>query len=255
MARRKIIAGNWKMYKNIEEAVAFIKALIPSLTDAEVDVWLAVPFTAIAPSKEAAKDANITIGAQNMHDAAEGAFTGEVAATMLLDAGAKFVILGHSERRQIFGEDNAFIHKKVVRALKDGLRPVLCVGETESERDAGKAEEVVKEQIQQALEGILAEEAANVVIAYEPLWAIGTGKNATPAEAEQMHQTIRRIFEEFYSSEVAQATPIIYGGSVKSTNARSLLEQENIDGVLVGGASLSLDSFVEIVHYKRLANV
>jgi triosephosphate isomerase (TIM) len=255
MARPKIIIGNWKMYKTIEEAVAFIQGLVPQMAAEDVEVRLAVPFTAIGPACQAAKGSNILIGAQNMHDAAEGSFTGEVAASMLVDVGAQFVLLGHSERRLFFGEDNLFINKKIVRALKDGLQPILCIGETEQERDDGKAEDVLKEQLSKGLEGISAKEVGTLIVAYEPVWAIGTGKNAAPAEIEQMHETVRRILAELYSQKLAEKIPILYGGSVKPANARKILEQPDIDGVLVGGASLSLDSFVEIVHYKKLANI
>ena len=251
MARSKIVVGNWKMYKTIEEGVAFITSLIPLIADAKVEVRLAVPFTLIAKAKEAAKGSKILIGAQNMHDASEGSFTGEIAASMLLDAGAEFVILGHSERRHLFGEDNAFIHKKMVRAVTDDLQPILCIGETEKERQEGRAVEVVKNQLTEALKDIPNKQAKKVIFSYEPVWAIGTGIHATPQEAEEMHHHIRQTLEELYSPALAESAELLYGGSVKPSNARVLLEQTDIDGVLVGGASLSLDSFVEIIHYMK----
>lgn len=235
MARTRLIAGNWKMYKTVPEAVEFVKTLAPLVADSQAEVLLAVPYTAIAAAAEAAAGTNILIGAQNMNDASEGAFTGEIAARMLVDAGAKFVILGHSERRHVFGESDEFVNRKVKRALADGLRPIVCVGETLKQREAGQTDEVLEGQVEGSLRGI---GGANFVLAYEPVWAIGTGKSATPEQAEKEHAFLRGIVGEHQ---------ILYGGSVKPENASALLAQEDIDGLLVGGASLAPESFAQIV--------
>lgn len=250
-SRPVVIAGNWKMYKTTEETVEFVKELIPLVEDSPATVFLAVPFTVIKPASDAAKECNIVIGAQNMNDADEGAFTGEIAAKMILDAGAKFVIVGHSERRQIFKEDDAFINRKVKRALESGLIPILCIGENLEEREAGKAEDVIKYQLSRGLDGITREQIVNILIAYEPLWAIGTEKTATPELAEEIHRICRAHIAEMWNEELAEQVVIMYGGSVKPSNARSLMAQKNIDGLLVGGASLSVESFSQIVNYQN----
>ena len=256
MAQRAVvIAGNWKMYKTIEEATGFVQKLIPAVKDTTRLVYLAVPFTAIKPAAAEASGTNITIGAQNMNDVREGAFTGEIAARMLVDAGAKFVILGHSERRKFFGETSEFINKKVKRALTEGLQPIVCVGETLEEREAGKTEQILEDQLAQTLNEIEADQGEKLLLAYEPVWAIGTGRTATPAQAEQMHQFCREWISKKWGAEVAEKLVILYGGSVRPENTAELIEQPNIDGVLVGGASLSPETFSEIVNYQTTTKI
>lgn len=250
MARVPVIAGNWKMYKTIGDSVDFIKKLIPLVETSQPKVYLAVPFTALKAAADAAKGSKVVIGAQNMNDATEGAFTGEIAGKMLVDAGAQFVILGHSERRQLFKETNEIINKKIKRALSVKLQPILCVGETLQERENGKMEEVLQEQLSKSLDGILSAQLTTMIIAYEPVWAIGTGKTSTPEDAQAMHHFCREFIAKTWGKETADQIIIQYGGSVKPENVKSLMEQPDIDGVLVGGASLSLESFVKIVNYS-----
>ncbi len=246
MARQVYVVGNWKMYKTAREATDYIEALAPQVQDSKANIFLSVPFTSIAPAAQYAKDTNIVVGAQNMNDSREGAFTGEIAGLMLKEAGAAFVILGHSERRHVFGETNAFIHRKVLRALQDDLQLILCVGETLKERNAGKTEAVLKEQLFSALDGVPKEDAGSLLIAYEPVWAIGTGKNATPKMIEEAHGRIRSLLSELFGVKKADSIPILYGGSVKPDNAGEIASQEDVDGVLVGGASLDPDALAEI---------
>jgi len=247
MKKKYMIVGNWKMNKLIEESLGFIKKLAPEITDCDVDVLLAVPFTSIHPTSKAAEKTKIIIGAQNMNDARKGAFTGEIAGIMLEEAGAEFVILGHSERRQIFHETNDFINKKVERALQDDLMPILCIGETKEEKDKNKTEEVLKKQIKECLDKISKEDVENIKIAYEPIWAIGTGETATVVYAEKIHKFIREYLKELFGKKCADNIYILYGGSVTPENVSILLKQKDIDGVLVGGASLDLESFLEII--------
>jgi triosephosphate isomerase (TIM) len=248
MLRPKIITGNWKMYKTIEQTADFIKAIAPLVADNPFEIFLAVPFTAIQTAAQAAEGTKLVIGAQNMNDATEGAFTGEIAANMLKDAGAEFVLLGHSERRRYFHEDDALINLKIKRALSIDLRPVLCVGETLAEREDDKTQEAVKRQITQGLADLSARELKNLILAYEPVWAIGSGLYATPEEAEEMHQFCRQVLSELFDPDFASTIPIQYGGSVNALNAKVLMEQADVDGLLVGGASLSLESFSHIIH-------
>lgn len=247
------IVGNWKMYKTADETIQFIEALLPLIQNipTNVRVLLAPPFTAIHPAVEKAKGSSIVIGAQNMNDASEGAFTGEVAALMLKDVGAQFVILGHSERRRIFGEDNSFVNRKVLQALDEGLQPIVCIGETLEEREANQTEQVLKSQLTESLAGVTARPMAQLIIAYEPVWAIGTGLSASPEQAQEAHNFIRKCVEESWSLNAAQCVSIIYGGSVKPDNAKVLMEQQDIDGLLVGGAALSPDSFARIVNFDQ----
>lgn len=247
MSREIYVVGNWKMYKTAREATDYIGELERFVKESSVHIYLAVPFTSIHPAAQLAKGTKIVIGAQNMNDAREGAFTGEIAALMLKEAGAEFVILGHSERRRSFGETDAFIHKKIVRALKDGLRPIVCVGEDASEREAGQTDDVLKEQIIKCLEKIPEEEAKKVLVAYEPVWAIGTGKVATKEIVEKAHSFCRRCLAQLFGQETADLIPILYGGSVKPDGVADLVAQKDVDGVLVGGASLDPKSFSEIV--------
>ena len=247
MERRQIIAGNWKMYKTKEEAIKFIHELAPLVVDIKKDVYLAVPFTIIESCVKVSEKTPVVIGAQNMNDADKGAFTGEIAAIMLKSIGSEFVILGHSERRHIFNETDEFINKKVIKALKDDIEPILCVGETEAQREEDKTEEVLETQLKKCLKNVAEEEADKVVIAYEPVWAIGTGKTATPEIAEHAHKMIRKILSDIYSQDVAEKISILYGGSVKPDNIENLMKQDDIDGALVGGAALDYKSFYEII--------
>ncbi len=249
MHRIPLIVGNWKMYKTAQEARTFIAALSPEIAGTDRRVLIAAPFTAIEGAGQAAKDTRILIGAQNMHDHPDGAYTGEVSASMLKSIGARFVILGHSERRLFFGEDNAFIRRKVLRALAEGLLPILCIGEQLHEREAGMHEEVLRVQLDACLHGLTQAQMSEVVIAYEPVWAIGTGKTATPDSAQEVHRFIRSFVEERFGSACSQKISLLYGGSVKPDNMAALMEQTAIDGVLVGGASLDVEAFAQIVNY------
>lgn len=246
--RQTIFIGNWKMYHGIDASLSFLKTFEPLVHDeAACRIYLAVPFTSIAPMAEAVKDTPIVIGAQNMHDASEGAFTGEIAAEMLLSAGAKFVIVGHSERRRLFNEDNSFINRKVKRALQDGLQPVLCVGETLEERQAGQTEQVLEKQLSECLEGVTAEQISTMILAYEPVWAIGSDQPATPEQAQEAHHQCRALIEKTWDSSAAKKISILYGGSVKPDNAAGFLDQSDVDGLLVGAASLSPETFSQII--------
>lgn len=252
MPREVIIAGNWKMYKDRREGKDFLSKFASAVSDAPHTVYLAPPFPLIAFLSRQAEGTNLLIGAQNMHDAEEGAYTGEVSAKMLLDAGAEFVILGHSERRRCFGEDNAFINRKVKRALESGLRPIVCIGETEEERSCGKTEEVLNEQLSDSLAGLSSEQVSRSVIAYEPVWAIGTGLTATPGQAQDAHAFCRSVVKMLWGEEVSEGISILYGGSVKPDSARVMMEQSDVDGVLVGGASLDPETFAQIVNYQTM---
>ncbi len=250
--RQKIVTGNWKMYKTVEEAKNFIQQLIPTAEKSTALIYLAVPFTSIYPLHQEFKDSNIQIGAQNMNDASEGAFTGEIAGKMLKEAGAKFVLLGHSERRHLYNESNDFINRKIKRCILEGLQPVLCIGETQAEHEAEQTHEVLHKQLSECLQGLDAFQLKNLIIAYEPVWAIGTGESASPEMAEQVHLYCREQLSQLFSSDFAEKIPIQYGGSVNLLNAKFLLSQPNIDGLLVGGASLSLETFAQIVNDSQL---
>lgn len=247
MARDLIIIGNWKMYKTSREATDYIEQLLPKIEGCKARVFLAVPFTSIASAAAAASQAKLEIGAQNMNDARDGAFTGEIAALMLKEAGARFVLLGHSERRHIFKESDEFIHRKVLRALQDDLRPVLCVGETLEEREGNLTEEVLRRQIEKALTGVPEEKSSELILAYEPVWAIGTGRSATAKQAQEAHAFCRETLAEIFGKRKANQISILYGGSVKVENAQSLVSEKDIDGVLVGGASLDPETLAEII--------
>ena len=236
------------MYKTASEAVTLVQTLKAAAhMVSNVTIVICPPFTALSEVSKVLKDTAINLGAQNMYCAPEGAFTGEISPTMLKDSGCRYVILGHSERRQYFKEDDILIHEKVKTALKYSIIPIVCVGETLAERDAKKHFDVVKTQFDESIGRLEKEDIAKVVIAYEPVWAIGTGKTATPDQAEQMHSYIRRLLNERYSQEVGSRIPILYGGSVKPDNTKSLMEKPNIDGALVGGASLKAESFAQII--------
>ena len=246
--RRYIVAGNWKMHKTADEAVNLAIALIPLVSDVRsVEVVLCPPFTALSQVGEVLKGSGLYLGAQNMHQELQGAYTGEISASMLLPLGVSHVILGHSERRHYFTETNPQIRDKVEAALKTGLTPILCVGETLTEREAGETESVVAGQLEGCLEGIEISQAEDLVVAYEPVWAIGTGKTATPEQAQEVHAFIRAKLTQFFGVDLSGKMRIQYGGSVKPDNATELMGQPDIEGALVGGASLDADSFASIV--------
>ncbi len=241
MARRKIIAGNWKMNKTPSEAVALAKELIPLVKNDDVDVVFCVPAIDIVPVVEAVKGTNIGVGAENLYIEDSGAYTGEISADMIKDAGAKYVIIGHSERREYFAETDEFLNKKVKKALEKDLIPILCCGETLEQREMGVTIDFVRFQIKSDLVGVSADDAKKVVIAYEPIWAIGTGKTATSDQAEEVCAAIRTCLAEIYDQQTADEIRIQYGGSMNAANAAELLSKPNIDGGLVGGASLKPD--------------
>ena len=254
MARKKLIAGNWKLNpadaNATLELLRQLKARLAPFTKTQLAVM--PPFTALHVAADVLKSTHIAVGAQNLFWEDSGAYTGEISAPLLKSAGCKYVIIGHSERRQYFGETNETVHRKIGAALKHGLTPMVCVGETLSEREAGIMKEVVREQVTQALQGMDETEVRRIVIAYEPVWAIGTGKNATPDQAQEMHRFIRELLTDLYSVTLADSIQILYGGSVKADNAVSLLQQTDIDGALVGGASLQAEGFAEIVKAAEL---
>ena len=249
MARRKIVAGNWKMNKTPSQAAELIKELIPMVADADVDVVICTPATDLAIATEMTKGTNIAVGAENMHWEESGAFTGEISADMLLDAGVKYVILGHSERRDYFKEDDVMLNKKVKKAIEKGLVPILCCGESLEQREMGVTMDWIRLQIKSDLVDVTADQVASMVIAYEPIWAIGTGKTATTEQAQEVCKGIRELIAEMYDEATAEAVRIQYGGSVNAATAADLFSQADIDGGLVGGAALKPD-FGKIVNYK-----
>ncbi len=249
MARRKIVAGNWKMNMTPSQAVALCDELKDLVKSDEVDVVYCVPAIDIVPVVEAVKGTNVEVGAENMYFEEKGAYTGEISAAMLVDAGVKYVIIGHSERRDYFKEDDALLNKKVKKALEAGLTPILCCGETLGQREMGITLDWIRMQIKSDLVGVTAKQVASMVIAYEPIWAIGTGKTATTEQAQEVCKAIRDCIAEVYDAATAEAVRIQYGGSVNAGNAAELFAQPDIDGGLVGGASLKAD-FGKIVNYK-----
>jgi triosephosphate isomerase len=249
--RKPIIAGNWKMNKTSVEACDLVRKIayaVVNVTDREVVI--APPFTAIHALIDTVRDTNIALAAQNMHWEDKGAFTGEISAEMLLDLGCKYVIIGHSERRQFFGETDETVNKKVKQALKKALLPIMCVGETLAEREAGKLNDIINRQVSGGLKDISPDDMKKVVIAYEPVWAIGTGKTATPEQANEVHALIRQKVKSLYSADIADGLRIQYGGSVTPENVSSLMAKPDIDGALVGGASLKPESFAALVNFK-----
>ena len=250
MARKKIIAGNWKMNMTPSEAVALVNELKPLVVNDEVDVVFCVPAIDIIPAMEAAKGTNIQIGAENMYFEEKGAYTGEISPNMLNDAGVKYVIIGHSERREYFAETNETVNKKVLRAFEHGITPIICCGESLTQREQGITIDWIRQQIKIAFLNVTADQAKTAVIAYEPIWAIGTGKVATTEQAEEVCAAIRACIGEIYDEATAQAIRIQYGGSVSAASAPELFAQPDIDGGLVGGASLKPD-FGKIVNYNR----
>jgi triosephosphate isomerase len=248
--RKPIIAANWKMHKTNKEAQLFIREFKPLIQEnKEVDVVLCVPFTQLSTVAEELSGTSIALGAQNMYPREQGAFTGEISPEMLLELGVQYVILGHSERREIFGETDEFIREKIGKALEVGLIPILCVGESLEEKEQGLTQEKCRKQILKGLEGLGAQEVEKIVVAYEPIWAIGTGKNASPQDAEDTISYIRSTLIELFGEEIGQKVRIQYGGSVKPNNIKELMAKSNIDGALVGGASLEPVSFAQIVNY------
>jgi triosephosphate isomerase len=247
--RKNIIAGNWKMNKNLSEAIQLVSDLKSELEDNSLnaEIIVAPPFTSLEAINSLLKDSSIKLAAQNMHPSDSGAFTGEVSAEMLKSVGCQYVILGHSERRTIFGESDDFINQKVKQAFENELTPILCCGESLEERENGTTFNVVEAQLRAGLNGLTKEQIQNVIIAYEPIWAIGTGKTATPEQAQEVHAFIRKLLTELTSSEIANNVTIQYGGSVKPENAKELLSKPDIDGAFVGGACLKADSFRDIV--------
>ena len=249
--RTSFIAGNWKMHKTVKEAAELAEAVVSAVADCETGVMLAPPFTALSAVSDVIRGSNVELGAQNMGPDTAGAHTGEISHTMLKDIGVKYVILGHSERRHVYGEGDDLINKKVKLAASSGLDVVLCVGETLDERDRGQAENIVRNQVKKGIDGLDRSELEHFVIAYEPVWAIGTGKTATPDDANAIHGFIRRLFADLVGAEYADGLIIQYGGSVKPENIKDLMAMEHIDGALVGGASLKAETFVPIVRYNE----
>ena len=246
--RKIIIAGNWKMNKTEKETVELITALRTKLIDvAAVDIVVCPVFTSLSVANDILLETNIGLGAQNLHWEDSGAFTGEISASMIKSVGAQYVIIGHSERRQFFGETNETVNKKIKAALKEGLKPIVCIGEVLEDREAGKTFDVIKGQCEGSLANLTSEEMGKIILAYEPVWAIGTGKTASPQQAQEVHKYIRDLLVTLFSEELAQSVRIQYGGSVKPENSADLMSQPDIDGALVGGASLKCDSFVGII--------
>ena len=248
--RRKIIAGNWKMNMLPNEAMNFITALSEKIQNTEREVILCVPYTDLFYSLLTAQQTHIKIGAQNMHWEENGAYTGEISPEMLKCINVEYVIIGHSERRRLFAETDETVNKKIKAALKHELKPIVCVGETLEQRENGETNEIITNQTKLALEGLTKEQVKNVIIAYEPIWAIGTGKTATSEDANNSIKQIRNKIKELYGEEVSEQVAILYGGSVKASNAKELFETSDIDGGLVGGASLNVSEFKNIIDYK-----
>jgi triosephosphate isomerase (TIM) len=252
--RIPLIAGNWKMYKTVAETVKYIKEfreLVKGIED--VEIVIAPPFTAIYAASDAARNSNVAIAAQDLYWEREGAFTGEVSGPMVREAGAELAIIGHSERRTLFGETDAAVNRKVHAAYAAGLCPIACIGETLDQRERGETFDVLDRQIKQGLDGLTGDQMGQLVIAYEPVWAIGTGRNATPAQAAEAHTHIRQRVRQWFGADAAELCHVIYGGSVKPDNIRDLIAQDDVDGALVGGASLDVRSFFDIVSRSRPA--
>ncbi|MDR2353212.1 MAG: triose-phosphate isomerase [Deltaproteobacteria bacterium] len=251
MSRKPFLAGNWKMYKTSGEAVSFIEALKPLLLATDREVGLGVQAIALADAARAAQGSPILIGAQNIYFEKEGAYTGEVSGPMVKAGGASFVILGHSERRQFFGDTDAWVAKKLAAALESGLIPVVCLGESLTERESGKTFQVLGTQLKGSLAGLTPEKAQTLVLAYEPVWAIGTGKTASNTQAQEVHAFLRQELATLLGPEVSQNTRILYGGSVKPDNVKGLMAEPDIDGALVGGAALKPESFKQIINFDK----
>ncbi|MDR2436500.1 MAG: triose-phosphate isomerase [Endomicrobium sp.] len=249
--RKPLMAGNWKMNKTIAEAISVVKALKSSIADVkDVDVLICPTFTALHALNDEVKGSNINIGAQNLFWELKGAFTGEISPSMVKDTGCSYVLIGHSERRQYFGETDDTVNKKTKATLAVGLIPIVCVGETLKEREENVTFKVIEKQIKEGLSGLTAEQSSIIVMAYEPVWAIGTGKTATPNQAQEVHAFARKIYGQIYG-DASQKIRILYGGSVNPTNVSELMKQPDIDGGLVGGASLEAESFTKLVRYSK----
>jgi triosephosphate isomerase len=254
--RIPFIAGNWKMYKTVSEAVVFVKELRTAVKDVDrVEIVLAPAFTALHAVAEAARNTNLGVAAQDLYWEREGAFTGEVSADMVKEAGAEYAIVGHSERRRMFGETDAIVNRKAMAALGAGLTPIVCIGETLEERERDDTLAVLDRQIKDGLDRMSAEQLADIVLAYEPVWAIGTGRTATAAQAGEAHAHIRKRMRQWFGADAAERCHIIYGGSVKPDNIRELIAETDVDGALVGGASLDVRGFADIVSRSRQAAV
>jgi triosephosphate isomerase len=252
--RQSLIAGNWKMFKTVQETVFFIKELRGLIHHVhDVTVVVAPPFTSVHAAAEAARNTNILVAAQDVYWEREGAFTGEVSAHMLQEAGVSHVIIGHSERRTLFGETDLDVNRKLSAALGAGLIPIVCIGETLDQREANQTLDVLDQQVRRGFDHISAEQMAGLVIAYEPVWAIGTGRNATPEQAQEAHAHIRARLRQWFGAEAAERCHLLYGGSVKPDNIAMLIAQADVDGALVGGASLDVRGFTEIVQKSRRA--
>jgi len=250
--RVPFIAGNWKMFKTVQQAVVFVEELRSAVKDvSDVEIVVAPPFTAVHAVAEAARNTNIGVAAQNLYWEREGAFTGEVSGLMIKEAGAEYVVVGHSERRRLFGETDAIVNRKVAAAIGAGLTPIVCVGETLEERERQETLGVLDRQLKDGLDRLTAEQIADLVIAYEPVWAIGTGRNATAAQAGEAHAHVRLRLRQWFGGDAADRCHVIYGGSVKPDNIRELIAEPDVDGALVGGASLDVRSFSEIVVRSR----
>jgi triosephosphate isomerase len=250
--RRPLIAGNWKMYKTPDESKETAKQLVRYVAEVrDVDMMIAPTFVALAAVYEAIKNSSVALGAQNLYWEAEGAYTGEISAPMLKSAGCRYCIIGHSERRQYFGETDETVNKKIRAAIKADLQPVFCVGESEKERESGQTLSILDKQIKKGLEELVSKQLESLIIAYEPVWAIGTGKTATDDQAQEVHRFIRSLVKDNFGQALADSIRILYGGSVKPANIESLMAMPDIDGALVGGASLSAESFSQIIKFKR----
>jgi triosephosphate isomerase (TIM) len=247
-ARRPWIGGNWKMFKTIPEALSTLQELKAGMPNPlQIEVVIAPPYTALSALSRSVQGTPIQLAAQNVHWAEEGAFTGEISTRMLVDAGCSYCLIGHSERRHIFGETDDQVHNKIVACIKAGLKPVLCLGETLEERDGGRIQEVIEHQLLKAVHGLSREEMTAGLVAYEPVWAIGTGRSATPAEAQEVHAFIRGLLISRFNKTLAKETRIVYGGSVTPDNIRDLMDKPDLDGALVGGASLKAEKFLALI--------
>lgn len=249
--RKPFIAGNWKMFKTCSEAVNTAGQLVKLVKHAnDIDVMIAPPFTALVPVSDVVKGSCVSLGAQNLFWEDEGAYTGEISSAMLVSAGCKYVIIGHSERRQYFGETDETVNKKIGSAIKDDLIPIFCVGESEKERESKATFSVLDKQVKRGIEGFSTDDLEALVIAYEPVWAIGTGKTATSSQAQEVHQFLRSMLDKILGNILAKSIRILYGGSVKPSNIKELMTMPDIDGALVGGASLSAETFSKLVYYQ-----
>ena len=254
--RTPFIAGNWKMHKTVADTVKYVKELRGLVKDMTgVEIVVAPPFTALHAAGEAARNSNVGVAAQDLHWEREGAFTGEISAGMIAETGAEYVIIGHSERRTLFGETDASVNRKIAAAFASGLTPIVCIGETLDQRDRNETFSVLDRQIRDGLDGVTSEQLVQLVIAYEPVWAIGTGRNATPAQAAEAHGHIRKRLQQWFGAQPSELCRVIYGGSVKPENIGDLASQPDVDGALVGGASLDVKAFFDIVSRSRDAAV